>query len=185
MDKQGPMPQNEPVMTMQQLSVDELDAIRRTSIRGRMALALRTLERMLDHFGIQNPVLDSLIDALWGFVEASNLAAWEQGIRQSSLADLIDLVDFGRQVPPDTGLPELPAPVLRAIYEIFAELAEGEMYGGVVGFSQPTSDATVRVVQLARDEGVPLPRVEPYPQLAPFSEKGGWGRPTPRSVFPP
>jgi len=159
---------------------EKLHQIRRTAIRGRVALALTCLERALQQYDVHDERVVELVEVLWRFVEERDLAEADRAWRETRATDLLDAVDRGEPIPETyRGLPEFLARVLLEALEI----GLGNLYAGVAGYSQGTFEPTVKVLELCERHGVPIPDPGVFATRMPFSEARGWGKPVPRSFF--
>lgn len=161
------------------LSSAELDIIRRTAIRGRVALALTCVENAIERFQVRDERIREIVNILWGFVEKQNLASVDEEWRNARAVDLLDAVDSGSAIP--ESYRRLPAFLPRMLSDVL-EIGLAEMYGAVRGYSEETLNLTVGVLEQCRDSGVPVPPVARFGRL-PFAENGGWGHAVPRSFF--
>lgn len=155
------------------LPVDIQNSIKSISIRGRTAMAIICLENVINKTQMMSPKLTELLDIIWQFVEADDLGEWDEQIyRWHNLeGDLLENSEF-------TLLPEF---ILEMISET-EEVAGGNLYGGVVGYSSFTFNPLVNVLNLALENGFGIPDVEPFKKSS-FSEDGGWGFPVTRNFF--
>ncbi len=162
------------------LAPSDLELLRRTSIRGRAALALTCIERALARFGERDQRILELVEVLWGYVEQKNLSAVDQAWRETRAADdLLEAVDKGLPLPESyRGLPQFLAKALDdAVW-----IGLSQMYGAVEGYGEESLDLTVGVVDSCARNGVAIPALTPFARHA-FVEGDGWGPPVNRTFF--
>ena len=157
-------------------------ALKRTSITARMAMAITTLEAVLDELDLRSTDLERLIDGFWRFVEGSvALDDWDDETR-SGIGDIIDALSGDvSEFPPGSPFRGLPRFVLEMIYHT-AEVGGANMYGGTGSYSPPTYAHTLAVLETALRNGFAIPPVKRF-RASPFSEENGWGTSRPREFF--
>jgi hypothetical protein len=158
-----------------------IDILKNIGIRGRVAVALLTIERALDGHHVHDPRVRDLVAILWRFVEPGNrLEDVDHAWRQTEIAkDLLDPVDRGDPIPPEYA--DLPEFIAKALYHALW-IGLSEMYGSIRDFGPESLDHTIHVLRLCQSQGVELPDIKPIAQVR-FDEQFGWGHPRPRAFF--
>jgi hypothetical protein len=161
------------------LSDADRDLLWKTSITGRLALALVCVERVIGVYQIQDERIQEFIELLWRFIESRSGLDFDAALRKVRLADLIIAVEFGESTP--AAYASLPPFLPRLLYDT-REVAVGDLYAALVDYSPYTFDCVVRVLDLCAQHGVPLPPIAVFARSH-FSEAYGWGYPVSRSFF--
>jgi hypothetical protein len=158
------------------------EVLKHVSIKGRMAMAVRCLERVLERQRLSPSERDALLEEFWAFVEKEDLGAWDRHRRgNEALMAVGDFIEQGWELPAGSGLRDLPRFVLEMIYKT-DELGMGDLYGAVKSYSLETHAALLRVLDLALEHGFDIPPVEPFLK-SPFTQERGWGASVPRTFF--
>jgi hypothetical protein len=161
-------------------TVTDVNMLRRTSIRGRVAAALTCIERALRQFEVSDERITELVEVLWRFVEQPDaLDTVDDAWRQTRAADdLLEGVDKGLPLPETYR--ELPPFLARALYDILW-IGLSELYHATVGHGAESLQLTKDVLELCAENGVEVPLLAPFARL-PFP-KVGWGPAVQRSFF--
>jgi hypothetical protein len=164
------------------LTEADRDLIRRTAIRGRVALALTCVERALARYRIRDERIAELVEILWGFVE-DGLVDTDDAWRHARAGDLLEAVDKGAELP--ESYRDLPAFMGRALDDTLW-IGLGHMYGAVPGYGAESYRLTIAVLDLCQRNDVPLPPLANFARL-PFVQDGradhAFGPPVPRAFF--
>jgi hypothetical protein len=159
-----------------------VEQLKELSIRARTAMATECLTPVLEYYELPEDDRQSLLELLWRFVEEFDLGQWDDDREGNSTLRLIDrFIENGEEVPAESPFRGLPAFALEMINEIEG-LACDNLYAGTTSYSPHTHERLVRVLGLALDHGFSIPSITRF-LCSPFSERGGWGNPTPRSSF--
>jgi hypothetical protein len=150
------------------------DGLDRLSIRAGMVLAVECFERALARFGVDDPALEHLLDVLWTFPDATDLADWELELqcaavpgpaRRPTGAGAADEIWVGVD------------PALRQLYEAVEHVGRGNLYGRAE--YEVHIPAVRRVLTMAQALGVDVPSADALHDFRWVDTEWAWGRPIP------
>jgi hypothetical protein len=171
----------------------EIDKIKKISIRGRFAYGLICLEKVIEEKDLKLPELESLIINMWEITNSDKLGWWQDLLIENNpkvvigdyelfkngnvifeeigFATIADKVEFEKRVE---FLKKLPHPVIEIIDKL-VEIANQNLFAGGGEFSESTLEPTIELIEILDTIGnFRRPKIE-LVQFSEFSQNNGWG----------
>lgn len=169
------------------------ERLKRVSIRGRVAFGITCLETYFKHLNLQeDSLVRELLEKLWEYVSSNSLDKWEEEIKEYLPYIILDthsdnkfenykFLTKSQFIAYQLLYHSLPKTAVSMI-DMVAEIAFGNLYGGVVSYSEGTFDDTMVVIDLMNREQMALPDLSLFERSA-FSEFHGWGNAVNKAFF--
>ena len=155
------------------------ELLKTTSVRGRAAFCITSLENERARLSIGLSVLDDVIELLWSFVESVPGYEWDELWRKDPFFKAAFAAKENFLDDPDLrGLPTYVTLLCRRSYDVIYE----HFYGGIPTYSPTTYYFVLDAMFILLANGGDMPDITPF-RVSSFDEDYGWGNFIDRSRF--
>ena len=175
------------------MTKQEIDKLKRISIRGRFAYGLMCLERVTENNGVNFPELQLLITKMWEITNSEKLGWWQDLLIENNPNTVIgdyQLFKNGKITFKEIGfstinnleefesrvnfLKKLPSPIVKLIDKL-TEIVNQNLFAGCGEHSESTLKPTIELVEIL-DSILDFERpIIEIVKFSKFSENHGWG----------